>query len=162
MSGLASRWFVGSALTLAAGVAAAQPFSVPVGKWWERPRVASRLGITQDQVGKLNAATYPHAKAMVDLKAAVDKATIDLQAASDTEPFDAGRARTAFSALLQAREKLELERFEMLLKVKAILTPDQWRQLQELLRERRDEIKEGAQATPGAGPRRNQPNRWPE
>jgi len=160
MSGVASRWLIGSVLLLATGAASAQPFSVPVGKWWERPRIAARLGVTQDQVSKLNAATYPHAKAMVDLKASVDKATLDLQAASEAEPFEADRARIAFGALQQARQRLEAERFEMLLKVRAILTADQWGRLQELVRERRDEAAEGAQPTPGAGLRRNQPRRW--
>ena len=160
MNGLAARLIPGAVLAFAAGAASAQPFTVPVGKWWERPRIAARLAITEEQVGKLNAATYPHAKAMVDLKAAVDKATIDLQAVSEAEPFDAARARTAFGTLLQSRQRLETERFEMLLKVKAILTVEQWRQLQELVRERRDEAAEGAQPTPGMGLRRNQPKRY--
>jgi Spy/CpxP family protein refolding chaperone len=153
---------VGSVLVLAGGVASAQPFSVPVGKWWERPRIAGRLGITTEQVSKLNAATYPHAKAMVDLKASVEKATLDLQAASETEPFEAERARLAFGVLQQARQRLEAERFEMLLKVRATLTPDQWSRLQELVRERREEAMGGVQPTPGAGLRRNQqPRRNP-
>ena len=156
MSGRAARCLVGSVLVLAGGVASAQPFSVPVGKWWERPRIAGRLGVTPEQVSKLNAATYPHAKTMVDLKASVDKATLDLQAASETEPFEAERARAAFGALQQARQRLEAERFEMLLKVRAILTADQWSRLQELVRERREEAAEGLQPTPGAGQRRNQ------
>ena len=155
MNNLASKLFLGSVVALAAAGASAQPFGVPMGKWWERPRVAARLGITPEQVSKLNAATYPHAKTMVDLKAAVDKATIDLQAASDAEPFEADRARAAFGALLGARQRLETERFEMLLKVKGILTADQWRQMQEFVRERRDETAEGAPQAPGAGPRRN-------
>ncbi|HVN76836.1 MAG TPA: periplasmic heavy metal sensor [Thermoanaerobaculaceae bacterium] len=161
MNGGASRWVVGSIVVLAAATVSAQPFSVPVGKWWERPRIAARLGITQDQVGRLNAATYPHAKAMIDLKASVEKATIDLQAASEAEPFEAERARIAFAALQQARQRLETERFEMLLKVRAILTAEQWTRLQDLVRERREEAAEGGQATPGPGLRRNQPpRRW--
>ncbi|MGD1147665.1 MAG: periplasmic heavy metal sensor [Thermoanaerobaculaceae bacterium] len=161
MSGRAAKWLVGSVLVLAGGVASAQPFSVPVGKWWERPRIAARLGITSEQVSKLNAATYPHAKAMIDLKATVDKATLDVQAASETEPFEAERARVAFGVLQQARQRLEAERFEMLVKVRAILTPDQWGRLQELVRERREENAQGNQPTPGAGPKRNQqPRRY--
>jgi Spy/CpxP family protein refolding chaperone len=161
MSGRAARWLLSSVLVLAGGVASAQPFSVPVGKWWERPRIAGRLGITSEQVNKLNAATYPHAKAMIDLKASVDKATLDLQAASEADPFETERARIAFGVLQQARQRLETERFEMLLKVRAILTTDQWSRLQELVRERREENVEGAQPTPGAGLKRNQqPRRW--
>ena len=86
----------------------------------------------------------------------------DLQAASETEPFEAERARLAFGVLQQARQRLEAERFEMLLKVRATLTPDQWSRLQELVRERREEAMGGVQPTPGAGLRRNQqPRRNP-
>ncbi|MBZ5589328.1 MAG: periplasmic heavy metal sensor [Acidobacteriia bacterium] len=159
MSGRAASWLLGSLLVCAGGFASAQPFSVPVGKWWERPRIAGRLGITPEQVSKLNAATYPHAKAMIDLKASVDKATLDLQAASEAEPFESERARIAFGVLQQARQRLEAERFEMLLKVRAIMATDQWRRLQELVRERREESSEGAQPTPGAGLKRNQQQR---
>ena len=161
MSGRAMRWLVGIGLVLSGGVAAAQPFSVLPGKWWERPRVAALLGLTPDQVAKLDQATYPHARTMIDLKASVDKATLDLQAAADAVPYDAEKIRMAFNVLQQARQRLEAERFEMLLKVRGTLTPEQWKRLQTLAREKREESAAGAEPAPGVGQRRlQQQRRW--
>ena len=153
-------WVVGVGLMLAAGLAAAQPFNVPPGRWWERPMVAAKLALSPDQVKQLDAATYAFALRMVDLKAAVEKDEIDLRALSEAEPFMPGKVRDAFAALQQARVKLESERFDMLLKVREVLNPEQWAKLQQLARERRAEKGGSAQPGPGAGQRANPPRRW--
>ncbi|MDD5565213.1 MAG: periplasmic heavy metal sensor [Thermoanaerobaculaceae bacterium] len=153
-------WVVAAGLVLAAGAAAAQTFDVPPGRWWERPVVAGRLGLSPDQVKGLDAATYAFARRMVDLKATVEKAAIDLRAAADVEPFAPDKVREAFAVLQQARSRLETERFDMLIKVRELLTPDQWSKLQELARARRAEKGDGAQPGPGAGQRANPPRRW--
>jgi len=160
MSGRVTKVLVGVVLVVGAGVASAEPFSALPGKWWERPRVAAQLNLTPDQVAKLNEATYPHARAMIDLKASVEKATLDLQAASDAVPFDVEKTRMAFSVLQLARQRLESQRFEMLLKVRGILDTEQWKRLQALVRERRDEGAADAEATPGPLQKRLQQRRW--
>jgi Spy/CpxP family protein refolding chaperone len=126
----------GGAMILAAALASAQPMGVPMGRWWERPKVAEQIGLTQEQTQKLEAVTLDEAKAMVDLKGAVQKAEIDLRAAADLEPFQPEKVRDAFRVVQQARTRLETQRFEMLLKVRGILSADQWHKLRELVRER--------------------------
>jgi Spy/CpxP family protein refolding chaperone len=155
MSGRATNLICVVVVLLAAGAAAAQPLVLPPGKWWERPAVAGQLGLAPEQVAKLSATTYTHLRSMVDLKAAVDKANLDLAAAAEDEPFDTAKVRAAFGAVQQARLKLESQRFEMLLKIRELLTPDQWRKLQAVARERRED----GQAAPGAVQRRNQQRR---
>jgi Spy/CpxP family protein refolding chaperone len=144
MNRLAMTGVLGVGLLLAAGAALAQnmgetrggPMGGPMGRWWERPRVAEQIGLTQEQTQKLEAITLDEAHALVDLKGAVQKAEIDLRAASDVEPFQPAKVREAFRVMQQARVKLETERFEMLLKVRQVLSADQWHKLHELLRER--------------------------
>lgn len=160
MNGRSMGWIVAVGLVLAAGVAAAQTFDVPPGRWWERPMVAGRLGLSPDQVKGLDAATYAFARRMVDLKATVEKAAIDLRAASDAEPFAPDKVREAFAVLQQARGRLETERFDMLLKVRELLTPDQWSKLQQLARARRAEKGDGGQPAPGAQRGNQPPRRW--
>lgn len=156
MNGRATRWFLGAGLLLVAGAVAAQPMGgpmgdppmgrsmgVPMGRWWERPKVVEQLNLTADQTQRLEAITLDQASTMVDLKGAVEKAEIDVRAASDAEPFNAKRVRGAFGVLLQARTKLETQRFEMLLQTREVLTADQWRNLRDLLRERRMEKGKG-------------------
>lgn len=135
-------WLAAAALLLMGAGVQAQGLGVPPGKWWERPRVVEELGITSEQKQRLEAVTYQSARAMIDLKSAVDKAELDLRVAGDGEPFDPRSARQAFVALQQARQRLETERFELLIKVREVLTREQWQQLREMTQALRERIKE--------------------
>jgi len=139
------------------------PMGVPMGRWWERPKVAERLALTPEQTKKLEAITLDQARTMVDLKGVLEKAEIDLRAASDAEPFNAKRVRDAFGVVLQARTKLETQRFEMLLKTREVVTAEQWAKLRELARERRAERTEKGKGGPGdfEKPHRG-PDSWDE
>ena len=168
MNGRAARWLLVVGLFLVAGAAAAQPMGgamgdppmgrpmgIPMGRWWERPKVVEQLNLTADQTQKLEAITLDQARTMVDLKGAVEKAEIELRAASDADPFNTKHVRDAFGVFLQARTKLETQRFEMLLKTREVLTADQWRNLRDLVRERRMEKGKGGHPEgedPGRGP----------
>jgi Spy/CpxP family protein refolding chaperone len=110
--------------------------------------------VTQEQQALLEEATVAHARAMVDLKATVDKAEIDLRVAADRDPLDKAKVRAAFAAMQQARTRLEAERFEMLLRVREVLTREQWEKLKVLTRERiAAEAGEEAPPLPGRPPR---------
>jgi Spy/CpxP family protein refolding chaperone len=126
-------------LLLAAGVVVAQPMDRtmgggmggpmggPMGRWWDRPQVAEQLALTPDQKQKLETVTLNGARTMIDLKGAVEKAEIDLRAASDAEPFQPDKVREAFHVM---------QRFEMLLKVRSVLSAEQWQKLRTVVRER--------------------------
>ena len=158
-----SRWttvwvVVGALGLLATGVQAEGP-RLPPGKWWERPRVAQELGLNAEQQQQLEAVSLESALVMIDLKAAVENAELDLRVAGDADTFDPQAARAAFAALQQARMRLESERFELLLKVRQVLTREQWVRLRgmtkEVLRERHQERRqEGAQPLPNRPMRR--------
>lgn len=145
-----TRWGVGAAgvLALAATTAGAQPMGMPPGRWWERPRVVSELGLTADQRRTLDEVALAHAKTMVDLKGEVEKAELDVRVAADAEPFEAQRVRDAFAVLQQKRSRLETERFEMLLKVRQVLSAEQWRKLTQFVSEIRRGMQEREQARP--------------
>lgn len=175
MTTRATRWLLVVGLLLMAGTVAAQqmgapmdppmdrpmgrPMGVPMGPWWERPKMAEHLALTPEQRSKLEAVTLDQARTMVDLKGAVEKAEIELRAASDAEPFNAKRVRDAFGVLIQARTKLETQRFEMLLKTREVLTAEQWGKLREFARERRAERAEKGRGGP---PDFEKPHRGPD
>jgi len=153
MNRVAMMIVLGAGLLLAAGPALAQPAGMmPMGRWWERPQVADQLALTPEQRQKIEAITLDGAHTMVDLKGAVQNAEIDLRAASDAEPFQPAKVREAFHVMQQARLKLDTERFEMLLKVRQVLSADQWQKLHELMRERGRA--RGRKEGEGRGPRR--------
>ncbi|HPC84694.1 MAG TPA: periplasmic heavy metal sensor [Thermoanaerobaculaceae bacterium] len=158
MTRQATVWTLAGLLLLVAAGAWAQGPALPPGKWWERPRVAQELGLTAEQKQKLEGASLESARVMIDLKAAVEKAELDLKAVGDADTLDPRAAREAFAALQQARMRLESERFELLIKVRQVLTREQWVRLRELtreaLRERIEERPEGARPLPNRPLRR--------
>lgn len=138
-----------AAAMLWAGAAVGQPLGVPPGRWWERPRVAEELSLQAEQRAKLDQVTLEHARTMIDLKATVDKAEIDLRAVAEAEPLDARAVRTSFAALQQARLRLENERFEMLLKVREVLSGDQWRKLKAMAGRLMEQVRENRRGPEG-------------
>lgn len=139
--------------------AAADELDVPPGRWWDRPAVVRLLALSAEQQRSIKAITLAHARAMVDLKAGVERAELDLRAAAEAEPFAAERVREAFGAFLAARTRLETERFEMILRIREVLSREQWQQLRRLAEEARLRRGEGGERGPGEGPPRDRPFR---
>ncbi len=138
---------------MAAPVWAQEP-QLPSGRWWENPRVAERVGLTPEQQTKLRELVFDHARRMIDLNAAVKKQELELKEVVDRPELDVKAVRQSFAALQQARQRLESERFELLLAVRQVLTPQQWErmvQLRQQVREHRmmREPREGGVQRPG-------------
>jgi len=150
MKATAKAGLVAVGIAVIAGSAVAQPLVMPPGRWWERPRLAAELGLSAEQRKTLDEVALKHAKAMVDLKGEVEKAEIDLRMTSDGEPFDARTVREAFGVLQQRRMRLELERFEMLLSVREVLSREQWLKLTNLVKTvlRREAMEGGEEDLP--------------
>ncbi len=141
-------------LVLAAATAVwAAEFNLPHGKWWEDERVVERIGLTQEQQGAIGDLVYQHALRMIDLNAGVKKAEFELGDLVDRDEFDTAAIRKAFGSFQAAKQKLENERFEMLLAVRGALTAEQWRSLLEIRRhlERMRENRRSGDPTPGGG-----------
>ena len=127
-------------------------FDLPRGAWWEDDRLADFLALTDGQREEIRNRVYEHARRMADLNADVRKAEIDLRQAVGADDFDAEKVRAAFASFQQARQRLEVERFEMLLGVRLVLTTEQWNRLQRA-RERLERMRdERGDRKPPAGP----------
>jgi Spy/CpxP family protein refolding chaperone len=150
------------ALLAVAGPLAANDFDLPPGRWWEDQRLVSRIGLTDKQQDQIREVVYQHARRMIDLKADVDKAGLDLLGTVDQLDFDPAPVRVAYARFQTARQKLENERFEMLLEVRQILSYEQWQKIEEikrrLMQNRSQERRPGAR---GEGFQRPQGERPP-
>ena len=127
---------------------AANDFNLPPGRWWEDQRLVNRIELTEEQQEHIRDVVFTHARRMIDLKANVDKAGLDLASSVDQEVFDPEPVRAAYAAFQTARQKLENERFEMLLEVRQVLTYEQWQKIEEIkrrMKQNRSERHPGAQ-----------------
>jgi Spy/CpxP family protein refolding chaperone len=141
-------------MVLAAATAvAAADFNLPRGKWWENERVVQRIGLTQEQQGVISGLVYKHALRMIDLNAGVKKAEFELGEIVVRDDFDPAAVRKAFGSFQAAKQRLENERFEMLLAVRGTLTAAQWKDLLEIRRhlERMREDRRPGDGAPGGG-----------
>jgi Spy/CpxP family protein refolding chaperone len=137
-----------------AAAAGAADFDLPHGKWWENDRVVEKIGLTTEQQQTISALVFDHARRMIDLNAGVKKAELDLADLVDRDDFNPAAVRKAFASFQAARQKLENERFEMLLAVRGNLTAVQWNQLLEIRRflERQRENRRPGEVPPGRRP----------
>jgi Spy/CpxP family protein refolding chaperone len=136
------------ALAVAATVSA-QDLRIPPGKWWENPRLVERLRLTPEQQETIRDLVLEHARRMIDLNADVKRAELDLAERVDREPLDPKAVRAAFAVLQTARQRLEAERFELLLGVRQAVTPEQWDELERIRRDLRERLE---QRPPGGRP----------
>lgn len=131
-------------ILLTTAVLPARTFDLPAGRWWEIPRLVEYVGISNEQQERIGELVYLHAERMIDLNAEVERSKLALQRQVDRDELDPDAVRAAFRAFQSARQALELERFEMLLAVRQILSPEQWSRLTGL----RDRIDEGRNRRP--------------
>lgn len=115
-----------AALWLLASVPAlAQP---PVA-WWENP-VANGLTLSDVQKERINGILRDHRDALTSARDAAERAEQDLDTIYNAEAIDWARARAAIDQLVKARADLTQNLARMTLRLRAVLTIDQWRTLQ--------------------------------
>ncbi len=142
-----------AAFALAAGAAFAQPVPrTPEGKWWKRPRVVREVGLSADQVDRLERIFLRVRPQLIDLRAELEKKQTTLQSLMEGASVDAAEASRRIDEVETARAKLAKARAMMLVEFRGVLTPEQWERLRafrDAVRERRRERLRGA--APGDG-----------
>jgi len=149
------KGFLISLLIFAAGGSLwANDFSLPPGKWWEDQRLVERINLTEEQQEQISSLVYESAHRMIDLNADVKRSGLDLTEVVDRNEIDPAAVRKAFAAFQTARQKLDNERFEMLLAIRQVLSSEQWVKIKEIkrrLKQMRSQREQG-QRPPGQRP----------
>lgn len=108
------------------------------GRWWNDPKAAQQLGITDDQKKKMDDIFQQHRLKLIDLKAALEKQEAIMQPLIEADQQDENKIISQIDAIAQARAELEKANARMLFEIRQTLTPDQWKKLRAFVRERRD------------------------
>lgn len=141
--------------------AAAADFKMPKGRWWENPRVVRAIGLTPEQQDQIHRLVYQHAETMIGLNADVKRAELHLGELARDEEFNEKAVRQAWTEYQAARQRLENERFELLVAIRKVLTAEQWKRLDELKRQFQQRRLPRERQRPGRNPYRppagNQP-----
>ncbi|HSR09493.1 MAG TPA: periplasmic heavy metal sensor [Bryobacteraceae bacterium] len=104
--------------------------------WWNSPLVQN-LDLNEAQQKEIRATVREYRGHLMDLREAVQRADSDLQVALDQSPLDQRKANDAIEHLATARGEMTRTISQMTLRLRTILTDEQWQELQRRQEERR-------------------------
>jgi Spy/CpxP family protein refolding chaperone len=97
--------------------------------WWDQPIVRD-LNLSEEQHRQIRSALRETRSQMIDLRASVEKAEGEVEDLFNEDSVDQKRTAEAIDKLVDARRELT-RAFSMLsLRLRAVLTTQQWRELQ--------------------------------
>jgi len=102
----------------------------PPGRWWDNPEMAQRLGLTADQQKRMDEIFQQHRLKLIDLNASLQKAEAILEPLVESDQPDEATILAQIDRVAQARAELEKANARMLLGIRRVLNPEQWKKLQ--------------------------------
>ena len=114
----------------------------PHGRWWNNPEMAQKLGLTADQQKKMDEIFQQHRLKLIDLNASLQKEEAILEPLVESDQPEESKIVAQIDRVAQSRAELEKANARMLLGIRRVLNPDQWKKLQA----------EGPRPHPGAFP----------
>jgi len=115
------------ALVLAGGLFAQMPRGFYA--WWSTP-VVRDLNLSKDQRQQIRATIQDYRPRLMQLRAELNDAEQDLESQFNHDPVDNQKANKAIERLVTARSQLTRTLSHMSLTQRALLTEQQWRDLQ--------------------------------
>lgn len=97
--------------------------------WWDSP-IAKDLNLTEDQQKQIRSIVRDSRIKLIDQRAAVEKAEAEFEEVFNEDAFDQRRASDALERLVAARGELMRGFSQLSLRLRALLTPEQYRELQ--------------------------------
>jgi Spy/CpxP family protein refolding chaperone len=116
---------------------------------------AREIGLSDDQIRKLEDLHFTAEKEKVDIRADLDKARLELRHLMSQDKPNEAAVFGMVEKIGAIRVKLEKNRVGLMLKVKALMTPAQWEKLESFIGERfreRREMRRGRGGLPPGAP----------
>lgn len=101
------------------------------GKWWKNPELAQKIGLTDEQIARMEKIFQDSRLKLIDLHATLEKQEVILEPLVEADHPDENRVLAQIDQVAQARAELEKANARMLLGIRNVLTPEQWKQLKE-------------------------------
>ena len=102
----------------------------PPGRWWNNPQMVQKLGLSSDQQKKMDDIFQQSRLKLIDLNATVQKEEVTLEPLMSADTPDEPKILAQIDRVAQARAELEKANARLLLGIRRVLTPDQWKKLQ--------------------------------
>ena len=101
------------------------------GRWWNNPNMIEKLKLTAEQRKAMDDIFQNHREKLVDLRANLEKAEIEMDPLVRADQPNESAVMAQIDKVAQARAELEKANARFLFALRAKLTPDQWKQVQD-------------------------------
>lgn len=118
------------ALALSGSLLAQMPRSLY--PWWSHKLIVKQLDLSPAQVRQIRAAVTAYEPHLLEVRAQVLRAEQSLEDEFNRDPVDPAKTNAAIEHLIAARTDLTRSLSELSLKLRVLLTTQQWRELQRL------------------------------
>jgi Spy/CpxP family protein refolding chaperone len=98
--------------------------------WWSRPQIARDLNLSPAQREQIRATVQQYRPHLLNVRMAVNQAEEDLANQFNRNPVDPGKTNEAIDRLVDARSDLTRTLTQLSLKLRLVLTEQQWQELQ--------------------------------
>lgn len=102
----------------------------PPGRWWNDPDIAQRVGLSAEQVKKMDDIFTANRLKLIDRFAAVQKEETIMEPLVAADPPDENKLLAQIDKVAQSRAELEKANARMLLELRGQLNHEQWMKLQ--------------------------------
>jgi Spy/CpxP family protein refolding chaperone len=102
------------------------------GEWWNNPKTVEQLKLTDDQRKSMDGIMQDQRMKLVDLHANLDKAELAMEPLMQADTPNETAILAQIDKVAQARAELEKANARFLLALRAKLTPDQWKEVQQM------------------------------
>ena len=113
--------------------------------WWNRPEIARNLNLTPGQRQEIRGLVQQYRPHLINVRMEVNQAEQALVQEFNRNPVDPAKANIAIERLVDARSDLTRTLSQLSLKLRLVLTDNQWQQLE---RERANQKNQPAPAEP--------------
>jgi Spy/CpxP family protein refolding chaperone len=117
--------------------------------WWERP-IAKNLNLSPEQQKQIQATVREYRDRLIEQRAIVQKAEARLQDEMNEDQVSEARANDAIEKLVAARSEMARTVSQMSLKLRVVLTPQQWQRLRERIVQQGPQQRQQMRRGPGA------------
>jgi Spy/CpxP family protein refolding chaperone len=97
--------------------------------WWENPVVVNKLDLSDAQTKQITATVSEYREKLRELRTAVNRADAGLESVLNEDPVDQKKANDAIEQIANARTELFRTTSQMDLKLRSVLTAQQWQEL---------------------------------
>jgi Spy/CpxP family protein refolding chaperone len=114
----------------------------PTFAWWSSP-IAQDLKLTDDQRNQIRLTIKDYRPRLLELRASLERAESDLENEFNQASVDSRKANDAIDRFASARGDLTRTLSQMSLRLRTVLKPEQWEELQRKLAARAQDKKGG-------------------